>query len=550
MKMRVLAALLAAVLMLGLLTGCSSADKTVEKIESIAADERSEKEWIKLMEAYWKLGKAEKARDTLWKAEEYCDLENLSTYDEMYLLPAPEVDEAPGSYTGAVELRFSGNQYSHGKLYVTVNVDASLEYLEEDDSVSDDGIYIYEYPKDGDFLVTLYEPGDHVVRAFVAYDGYGFDVQSHVFEGTYSVSGADFSAFAFSKAEGTYPNPTEVSFQGVDGGKVYYTLDGKDPLTVHSGFASLAENGTELTSGGIPFHIGKNNVKARMITANGLISPLLKGSYKITTVFASASLLVAENSVVDFVGCKDGLKTFPKAGGTVETIFNKPVQAFSAFVLDTQMKDAYPKDTVDNAVAMSGEMALQLQQIVEVTQLYLLPTSGMSISAIYAGTRKTNEYERTNRIIPTFLGNYSWERYNGKISITRVGNKNCVGTEAVAQKASMMTEQLAVWTDNSYNNVDRKRVYDSKVYACNPDGSNERVLFTSQGENAVVLDAMTDKVLLYHVGDKHMIFNLVTGEQKENTKVPATGTFLGYSSTALYMYDSHIKQYPMDYNAL
>lgn len=42
-----------------LLVGCGSPEKTIEKIQSISLEERTEKDWVNLAKAYWELGSAD-----------------------------------------------------------------------------------------------------------------------------------------------------------------------------------------------------------------------------------------------------------------------------------------------------------------------------------------------------------------------------------------------------------------------------------------------------------------------------------------------------------
>ncbi len=553
-------------LLSGMLTGCSSGQKLIDKITQISEEERSEKDWLKLAEAYWEMGQAEKARDTLWKAEEYLDIENLSTWDEMYLLPAPTADKEAGSYDGAVTITFPGDQYSHGDLYITVDRNEDVDILRESDQEGDDGLLIGTYGSEEQFSVCLYEPGEHTVRAFVAYDGYGYDVQSHVFEAVYTITGADFSSFQFSHAEGTYPAGTAISFKGMENGTVYYNLNGKDPLTISTSGVSLSENGTTFSGTSLPLHNGRTTVKARLMTNNGLISPLLTGEFKLQAIFESTSLRVGENAFVDFVVAGGGVYAYPKDGSPSTKIYSNSVNSLSVFAYEGKRKDAYTQSDVEKA-SMFGEAALRMNEDTDNTLLYVLPSSGNIKCISYADTQKTHESTRTNRILPTFFGNSSWRRYDGKVNATGIKEEQRIGTEAAASKAQMMTKNLAVWVtketttepagySSSYirgkwrKQMEYNYHYAYHVYGCNPDGSNERILWT-QAEEEVKLDAMTDQWLFYHVGDKHMIYNLSTGEHKDNTLIPSNASLTGYSSSAVYyVLDGTLKRLPVDYSAI
>ena len=278
MKKKTISLFLIGLLCTCLLAGCGSPEKTIEKIEmEISVQDRTEEDWTKLAEAYLALGDATNARFTLIEAVAlYPDSEVLQQLLQENLLAAPAPDHVPGSYDGALRLTFPTEGYKSGQFYITVDQDVSFQELEEDSCLADDGITI-EDCSTSDLTVDLYLPGEHIVRAYVVERD---AVQSQVFEGTYLITGADFSDFGFSPADGRHESPLSVSFNGTNGSTVYYTLDGTDPLLVNADGASLG-NGTKLEGKTLTLYTGRSTIVARCITDSGLISPLIHTSYDV-----------------------------------------------------------------------------------------------------------------------------------------------------------------------------------------------------------------------------------------------------------------------------
>lgn len=122
------------------------------------------------------------------------------------------------------------------------------------------------------------------------------------------------------------------------------------------------------------------------------------------------------------------------------------------------------------------------------------------------------------------------------------------GSEELAKKARLMLDDIALYTvrtDGAY-----------AVMSCDLDGENEQILWTSEEERPI-LDAMTDKIILYHMGDgentSHMIYDRASGEHRENAIVPVNDhtTLLGYASDAAYVRSyMGVNRIVMDYDAL
>ncbi|MEG2120133.1 MAG: hypothetical protein RRY53_07225, partial [Pseudoflavonifractor sp.] len=71
MKQRKTAVLLVAALCFGLLTGCTSPQKQIQKIQGISNEARTEKDWVKLANAYAEEDATYQLSEMLLDAENY-----------------------------------------------------------------------------------------------------------------------------------------------------------------------------------------------------------------------------------------------------------------------------------------------------------------------------------------------------------------------------------------------------------------------------------------------------------------------------------------------
>ena len=536
MKKKACTALLTATLCLGLLAGCASPEKQIQTLGGISSEERSEKDWLKLANAYLKQQDESQLRKTLVEADLYYpESKQLQSLMDEYLLPAPVPQHESGSYDGALRLHFDGTENSCGTLYLTVDHDEPWDELEQDDSIPDDGIRIREYPDEHGFKIDLYTPGEHTVRAFVVDGG---EQVSRSFVGSYTLTGADFSGFAFSKPGGEYKAPMDLNFEGTEGGSVYYTLDGSDPLFVGEGGAVLHVTDGVLAEGPLPLLSGKRSITARCITENGLVSPLISAEYQLSMTFDAASNAVGEDDRFEYVGDDwNGLLYYDRQkGGKLQSLYNKKVDELSVFTYSIARKNLLEGDY--NPDVISGEFASQLEETVTATSLYVRPTVGDSMEIVYVDGAKQKSQTWYGGKLPRNVGG-SWCLLDG--DAYELKGVTPIGVEEVAEKASLLTDQIAIWTSYS------KSV---QVTACDPDGGNERVLWTEL-DGTVQLDAVTDTVLLYHVGGKHMLYDLSTGARRENTLLPEGTKLLGYTSSAAYIYQNGVlTRVTIDYTKL
>ena len=104
-------------------------------------------------------------------------------------------------------------------------------------------------------------------------------------------------------------------------------------------------------------------------------------------------------------------------------------------------------------------------------------------------------------------------------------------TEEVALWCTLLTDEIAI--RNTVNEDQTLWTIEAK----DPDGGNQRVLWESDQD--VFLDAIIADKLLYHVWEEeepvHMVYDLTTGEHRENAFVPRGTELLGYTSQGYYM---------------
>lgn len=562
MNKRILTALLTVIACLGLLAGCSSPEKTIKKIKGISDSVRSEEQWIQLAEAYEQLEEEYEAKHALMDAALYLpDSKKLQEMLNKYLWAAPVPDKAPGSYNGRVRLKFSGSGYEHGMVYITVDRDEPYSELREDKSVRDDGLTIKECASEWDATVDLYTPGQHTVRAYVVgIDNY---IQSKVFEGTYTLTGASFSDFGPSQSPGEYKAPLRLSFNGTDGGKVSYSLDGTDPLWLSVGGPNLSGGGSdsviEMTEDALTLSAGTVTITARCITDSGLVSPLITATYEITSSFDSASMQVDEDSYYDYI-CNNwsGVVRYDRATDKYKTILN--VKTTSLAVFSGTMKEI---DLVDS----SSMSALPPQYVVEasdrdVNVSYIYAQSSIddtyrvraengvigewSVVARHGDAGSNDEIER----VGTYWYRYYdaadryYSAYQGAFWNAFTKDVPRQGTEDLAKTVDLILDDTAYYT-KGYS-----------VMACDLDGEHKRELWSEEASRyQPILDAVTDKVILYHRNSEdgvvHLVYNLATGERYVNPYLSTGENLLGYTSSAAYTdVAGSIYRTPIDYSTL
>ena len=523
MKKRAFALLLAAVLAAGSVTGCESAEETVNSI-NLLDGEYDEATWIKAIKAYEKLDDEVSARKATEKAaQQYPNSTKIEKYEEKLFAEAPEPNKEPGEYEGAVRLVFENGSSGEEKLIVLVNrelTEEELKYSTELQSDYDNGLYVYECPDSEGFNVDLFTAGSNRVKAYYMKGRIGRELVrgTQFFEGEYMLTGADFSDFGFVRES---ENAREVSFTGTNGGKVYYTTDGTDPLFCSvvganlTGGSGIAWNGESLT---LP--VGTNVIKARCIAENGLISPLIEENFDVSIVFDSASERVTETGTYEYICGPDiGIKRYAKNGESkrLETVLDKRTDGIA--VINDTFYFTPTNGRVLHCSIRDGEANMHFQFNDDWNYCKVVGEGWLWRSILMY----EDQYAKIVR----------WERRD----IPQVG------TEEVAKKATLMNRDIALWCK------------DQQVYACDVDGSNERVLWTEEGFR-LQLDAITDKVVLYHYTArdnkiKHMVYDLRTGERRVNRAVEENRKVLGYTTNAVYMENgASLDRKAIDYDTL
>ena len=537
MKKRLFALLLALVMVMGTATGCSSPEDTISKINiETTAETRTENDWVKLIKAYEKLDDTESAKVAVVQAMGYYpNSSKLQRLAEKYLDAAPTVDMAPGTYEGVTKLTFTTEDYTEGEFYIMVDRDDEYFWLaEEDESVVDDGLKIYDFPAERDFDVGLDTAGSHKVKAFVVKDG---SLVSQVFTGEYTIEGDDLSGFAFAKESGTYDGPLEVTFKNADDCTIWYTLDGEE------GFASHDKK--EAKNGVIKLPSGLHKVTARCEAEDGLLSPLITAEYDVWTQFDSASNLVEEDREYDYV-CKNG--TFGPSGmvlridrktGIQENILDEWVTHIAIYA-DESASTASEQNIVTGHPErpFSGEDAIK--------SLMYVRLDNDKIQKTFLINGKTGDWEDVADHRPFERVGRGWFKGDSTHAFWN-SDKEKQGVKEVANVADLMLDDIAIYTKRTGPNKS-----EWSVYACNSDGTNERVLWV-EAEKEPVLDAMTDKVILYHKGSgkniQHMVYYLNTGKHTKNPYVEDGKPLFGYTSTAAYiLHMSSVKRVEIDYS--
>lgn len=554
--------------------GCGeNPSETISKIESIEESDRSQRDWLKLAEAYWETGEPELARDSALSGVSslsYNDEKHdkLTAFLSEHLLPAPAANIDAGEYDKPLSLVFPSSQYEHGNLYILVDRELDTSTTQESAQTSSDAlslgdldaarwddeyykeekyknVKLVRFPTEEETTIELYEPGEHIVRAFIM--GSPNDVpelHSEILEEKYTLTGADFSSLAFSHEPGEYKAVFSLSVNGAENADIYYTVDGTDPLTFNYKGPELSYKGIKADDGKITINTGITKIKARALSKNGLISPLLEGAFTVKTVFDSASNQVDEDGTYEYV-CDNwsGLLRYEPNTGKNDLKFTT--------LYDKKVKNVIALTVTGKPQASETVHPQALLQEYTRTYIFALRNDGQVVRAYLqdgemSGWEFTTNNEAIDRVGPGWMVMTSKspdprEKKTFKHALWN-STKDVVGTEEMAEKVSLMLDTIALRTSYSSQNG-------YSVIASAPDGSNKRILWSDK-ENPIVLDAMTDNIVLYHTtNNKHMVYDMKTGEHREN-KVTPPGTLLGYTSKGVFITDGSIKRIAIDYSKL
>ena len=508
------------------------------RVERVNEYNRSEEEWIQLIGAYEKLGEKEKAREAVNLGfSRLSDSAALAQYANKYLYSMPEPSMKPGEYEQAIQLVFDGQGSRQGELYVLVDWGLTPEEAVEQGLETDllDGILVEEYPSEEDFVFPLCETGEHKVQAFVARGG---QIVTPVFEGTYTL-GAESGVrkFNISEQEGSYDHILEMEFVNTQDGWVQYTTDGTDPLGVDSDGEVTLCYGKSAPDGKITLYSGTTTITARCVSPSGLVGPLVQKTFTVFPAFDSISSRVGEAGQYEFVSGEDGLWRYDKETGEKEQLLQGSTGALLVNTYKTTRGEALG-DEADVYKQTHADLALKMEEEIQVTRV-LVERTGVQMEQLLFEMDQLLREENRYGGIPQVL---AWSWIKTEQAAIWDSDEPEVGTKEVARQATMLTQKYALY---------RKL---GELSVSQPDGSGERLLWTAEESPAYYIHALYGDDLFYETRDGvHMIYNIATGEHRENKMVPKKASIVGYTPSAVFYQEAgseEIQRVEMDYNAL
>lgn len=508
------------------------------RVERVNEYNRSEEEWIQLIGAYEKLGDKEKAREAVNLG--FSRLQNsaaLAQYANKYLYSTPEPSMKPKEYEQAIELVFDGQGSHQGELYVLVDWGLTPEEAVEQGLETDllDGVLVAEYPSEEDFVFPLCETGEHKVQAFVAR---GRQIVTPVFEGTY-VLGAESGVrkFNISEQEGSYDRILEMEFVNTQDGWVQYTTDGTDPLGVDSDGEVTLCYGKSAPDGKITLYSGTTTITARCVSPSGLVGPLVQKTFTVFPAFDSISSRVGEAGQYEFVSGEDGLWRYDKETGEKEQLLRGSTGALLVNTYKTTRGEALG-DEADVYKQTHADLALKMEEEIQVTRV-LVERTGVQMEQLLFERGQLLREENRYGGVPQVL---AWSWIKTEQAAIWDSDEPEVGTKEVARRATMLTQKYAL-----YRTMDGLKV-------SSPDGSGERLLWTAEESPAYYIHALYGDDLFYETREGvHMIYNIATGENRENKMVPKKASIVGYTTSAVFYQEAgseEIQRVEMDYNTL
>ena len=508
------------------------------RVERVNEYNRSEEEWIQLIGAYEKLGEKEKAREAVNLGfSRLSDSAALAQYANKYLYSTPEPSMKPGEYEQAIQLVFDGQGSHQGELYVLVDWGLTPEEAVEQGLETDllDGVLVEEYPSEDDFVFPLCETGEHKVQAFVAR---GRQIVTPVFEGTYVLgAGSGVRKFDISEQEGSYDHILEMEFVNTQDGWVQYTTDGTDPLGVDSNGEVTLCYGKSAPDGKITLYSGTTTITARCVSPSGLVSPLLQKTFTVFPAFDSISSRVGEAGQYEFVSGEDGLWRYDKETGEKEQLLQRSTGALLVNTYKTTRGEALG-DEADVYKQTHADLALKMEEEIQVTRVLVKRTGVQMEQLLFERDQLLREENRYGGI-PQVL---AWSWIKTEQAAIWDSDEPEVGTKEVARQATMLTPKYAL-----YRTMDGLKV-------SSPDGSGERLLWTLEESPANYIHALYGDDLFYETREGvHMIYNIATGEHRENKMVPKKASIVGYTTSAVFYQEAgseEIQRVEMDYNAL
>lgn len=508
------------------------------RVERVNEYNRSEEEWIQLIGAYEKLGEKEKAREAVNLGfSRLSDSAALAQYANKYLYSMPEPSMKPGEYEQAIQLVFDGQGSRQGELCVLVNQELTPEEAVKQGLETDllDGILVEEYPSEEDFVFPLCLTGEHKVQAFVARGG---QIVTPVFEGTYVLgAGSGVRKFDISEQEGSYDHILEMEFVNTQDGWVQYTTDGTDPLGVDSNGEVTLCYGKSAPDGKITLYSGTTTITARCVSPSGLVSPLLQKTFTVFPAFDSISSRVGEAGQYEFVSGEDGLWRYDKETGEKEQLLQGSTGALLVNTYKTTRGEALG-DEADVYKQTHADLALKMEEEIQVTRV-LVERTGVQMEQLLFERDQLLREENRYGGVPQVL---AWSWIKTEQAAIWDSDEPEVGTKEVARRATMLTQKYAL-----YRTMDGLKV-------SSPDGSGERLLWTAEESPAYYIHALYGDDLFYETREGvHMIYNIATGENRENKMVPKKASIVGYTTSAVFYQEAgseEIQRVEMDYNTL
>ena len=504
------------------------------RVERVNEYNRSEEEWIQLIGAYEKLGEKEKAREAVNLGfSRLSDSAALAQYANKYLYSMPEPSMKPGEYEQAIQLVFDGQGSRQGELFVLANQELTPEEAVGQGLETDllDGILVEEYPSEEDFVFPLCLTGEHKVQAFVVR---GRQIVTPVFEGTYTLgAGSGVRKFNISEQEGSYDHILEMEFVNTQDGWVQYTTDGTDPLGVDSDGEVTLCYGKSAPDGKITLYSG--TITARCVSPSGLVGPLVQKTFTVFPAFDSISSRVGEAGQYEFVSGEDGLWRYDKETGEKEQLLRGSTGALLVNTYKTTRGEALG-DEADVYKQTHADLALKMEEEIQVTRVLVKRTSVQMEQLLFERDQLLREENRYGGV-PQVL---AWNWIKTEQAAIWDSDEPEVGTKEVARRATMLTQKYAL-----YRTMDGLKV-------SSPDGSGERLLWTLEESPANYIHALYGDDLFYETREGvHMIYNIATGEHRENKMVPKKASIVGYTTSAVFYQEAgseEIQRVEMDYN--
>ncbi|MEM5767449.1 MAG: chitobiase/beta-hexosaminidase C-terminal domain-containing protein [Bacillota bacterium] len=372
---------------------------------------------------------------------------------------------------------------------------------------------------------------------------------NHAESSFYHVVENAFSDIVFSVEPGIYTEPITLTFTDADSADIYYTINGHDPWN---------EDGESFTSDkandrGISLTGGAVELKIRLADpVSGAVSPLITGNYNVKIPFDSTSNLVDQDSYYEYCVNVLGLMRYNLQTGERECIYDKGTQSITNLCVSNWLTTRALAQGEDyGASILLPEARLRWEEHKD---------DPVESSQISFNLRKSLSSPSQTVIAQTLMGEMGeWTYMDMGSSSRHVGNAAWVFGNGRAfwfddLQEPVATEETAVWCDLltdeiALRNQETKGIW--TVLARNPDGNDERILWTS--EEKIILDAIIRQKVLYHSGEGtqiiHMVYDLTTGEHRENRYVDAGREILGYTSQHVFFTNGSVP-IPLDYEKL